>query len=168
MRQSPMPTEWHVAYTKPRYEKKITDRLHENKIETFLPVVNTIRQWSDRKKKLAVPLFPNYVFVNIKAFDRYKVLKVSGVTKFVSIERTPVIVPDSEIKSIKMLLEDQVSINTEDYYSIGERVRVTKGALMGTEGILIEKRGNHRFLLRLDFIQKAISVDIKTSHLEKI
>ena len=57
---------WYVLYTKPRQEKKVADGLIAIGIAAYCPLVTTIKQWSDRKKKVEVPLINSYVFVNIE------------------------------------------------------------------------------------------------------
>ena len=43
---------WFVVHTKPRFEKKVEERLLSLGIEAYCPVRKEIRLWSDRKKKL--------------------------------------------------------------------------------------------------------------------
>ena len=57
---------WYVLYTKPRQEKKVTDSLNAIGVEAYCPLVTVIKQWSDRKKKVQIPLINSYVFVNIE------------------------------------------------------------------------------------------------------
>ena len=47
---------WYALYTKPRFEKKVSSLLFENNFNCYLPLVSTIKQWSDRKKKVELPL----------------------------------------------------------------------------------------------------------------
>jgi transcription antitermination factor NusG len=61
---------WHVVYTMPNSERKVATAIAEMGIEPYLPLHKVMRQWSDRKKKLLVPLFPNYVFVNVSPEKR--------------------------------------------------------------------------------------------------
>ena len=56
---------WYVLYVKSRHERKVDDLLKENQLESFLPLVKTVRKWSDRNKIIQMPLFPSYVFVKI-------------------------------------------------------------------------------------------------------
>lgn len=56
---------WFVIYTKPRQEKKVTAQLLANEIDAFYPLITTIKQWSDRKKKVTSPLINSYVFCSI-------------------------------------------------------------------------------------------------------
>ena len=52
---------WNVVYTASRQEKKVAQRLLENGIENYLPVIKVLNQWSDRKKLVEKPLFNGYV-----------------------------------------------------------------------------------------------------------
>ncbi|WP_449436486.1 transcription termination/antitermination NusG family protein [Pedobacter steynii] len=44
--------------------EKIYNELTKKNIKAYLPLQNVIRQWSDRKKEIKIPMFPNYVFIN--------------------------------------------------------------------------------------------------------
>ncbi|URM37362.1 hypothetical protein LLY39_01890 [Flavobacterium anhuiense] len=43
---------WYVVYTKPKWEKKVADKLNQLGIECYCPLITQIKQWSDRKKRL--------------------------------------------------------------------------------------------------------------------
>src|SRR5690606_17070782 len=60
-------TNWHVLYVEFGHEQKVFDELLEKSLDCFLPMVFSIRQWKGRKVKLPAPLYPRYVFVNIKS-----------------------------------------------------------------------------------------------------
>lgn len=160
-------SEWHLVYTYPQFERKIYSSLTEIGIDAFLPFQNVIRQWSDRKKYVQVPLFPNYVFVNISSVDRFKVL-INGVTRFVSFGGKPAIVPDKEIDNIKKLSQEKWNITNEGYYTVGDKVRVIAGPLTGLEGVLLDKKGHTRFGIRFTSIEQAVSIDIQSSFLAKM
>ena len=55
---------WFAVYTQSRAEKKVFERLTKADFEAFLPLTTVVKQWSDRKKKVKVPLINSYVFVN--------------------------------------------------------------------------------------------------------
>jgi transcription antitermination factor NusG len=54
---------WFVMYTRSRAEKKVAEMLVEEGVEVYLPMVEELRQWSDRKKKVQKALFNGYIFV---------------------------------------------------------------------------------------------------------
>src|SRR3954469_19387869 len=96
---------WYVIYTRPRHEKKVVEELEELKIETFLPQINTLRQWHDRRKYLKAPLFPSYVFVHLKVEQEYfKSLTSESVLYFVRTGKKIVPVSNSIIDDIKVIV----------------------------------------------------------------
>ena len=56
---------WYALYVRSHHEKKVHQLLQEKNIKSSLPLIKTVRIWSDRKKKVEVPLFQGYVFVKI-------------------------------------------------------------------------------------------------------
>jgi transcription antitermination factor NusG len=61
---------WYVIRTKPRWEKKVALQIEKKQIEVFLPILEKIRIWSDRKKKIQDPMFSGYVFVRADETER--------------------------------------------------------------------------------------------------
>ena len=59
-----------------------------------------VRQWSDRKKEIETPLFPNYVFVKTSSQERFNLMKVRGLVNFISFGGSPVSIPEEEIESM--------------------------------------------------------------------
>ncbi|MBO7287087.1 MAG: UpxY family transcription antiterminator, partial [Bacteroidales bacterium] len=116
---------WFAVYVKSRSEKKVFKLLEDIGIESFLPLITRVKQWSDRKKKVEEPLFRSYLFVNIPLSDYYTVLNVNGVVKFITFEKKPVPVPDNQIIAIKEYLND-TELHVIDYenFKEGELVRV--------------------------------------------
>ena len=116
---------WHVIYTKPRAEKKVEERLNNFGIEAYCPVKEEIKQWSDRKKKILVPVLPSMVLVNIDKKQRNKVFDIPGVVRYMFWLGKHVIVKEEEVDSLKILLTQNniVSLNTETL-KVGETIIV--------------------------------------------
>ena len=78
--------------------------LLEQDIVSFLPLLETWKQWSDRKKKVSEPLFRGYVFVNIDIRKEHiTVLDTEGVVKFIGIGKTPSVIYQRDIDWLKTL-----------------------------------------------------------------
>src|SRR6218665_2017808 len=92
---------WYVVYTKPKWEKKVADKLKQAGIECYCPLITQVKQWSDRKKKIEVPLFNSYVFVQLADSERNSVFQVAGVVRYLFWLGKPAIVKDQEIEIIK-------------------------------------------------------------------
>lgn len=128
---------WHVLYVKSQHEKKVHDLLSKVSIESFLPTVKTVVQWSDRKKTIVKPLFPSYLFVKIySSLDFYRVLGVSGACSYVHFGEQHAKITEKEINNIKILLgaNDLSDVKTTNHLlSVGDLTIVKEGVLTGLE-----------------------------------
>ena len=94
---------WYVLYVNVRHEKKVFEKLQEQAIESYLPIVTRMKQWSDRKKRVEEPLFTGYVFVKLLEHELDKPLYVSGVLNYLSFGKKKAIVKQSEIDNLQYL-----------------------------------------------------------------
>ncbi len=156
---------WFAVYTRSRFEKKMLSELTERSIEVFLPMREILSRWKDRKKRIWVPLFPGYIFVNQvnTPENRYRVLNVPGAVRFVGHEGRADPIPEDQILSVRRFLEACISIDPYPYLKVGRRVEIIAGPLKGIVGILVRKRGRFRFVLQVDLIRQAVSVEIDAS-----
>ncbi|MBI3404750.1 MAG: hypothetical protein HY046_04765, partial [Acidobacteria bacterium] len=58
-------TGWYAAQTRSRHEKIVARQLIERHVEHFLPLRVELHKWKDRYKKVEVPLFHGYIFVQL-------------------------------------------------------------------------------------------------------
>jgi len=116
---------WHVIYTKPRAEKKVEERLNNFGIEAYCPVKQEVKQWSDRKKKILVPVLPSMVLVNIDEKERNKVFDIPGVVRYMFWLKKHAVVKNDEVAFLKSLLSQNniISQNTETL-KVGENINV--------------------------------------------
>ena len=73
---------WYVIHTKPRGEKKAEEQLLSLGINAYCPTRNETRLWSDRKKRIQVPVLPSMILVNIDEKDINRVFECSGVVRY--------------------------------------------------------------------------------------
>src|SRR5208283_3633829 len=97
---------WYALHTRARHEKAIEWRLRDQGMETFVPTTMEVHRWSDRKKKVEVPLFSCYVFIRcaLSADDRTRVHQVAGVHGFVGARGSTLPIPDEQIEGIRKVL----------------------------------------------------------------
>jgi transcription antitermination factor NusG len=161
---------WYALYTRSRFEKKMLSELTDRQIETFLPMREVLSRWKDRKKKIWMPLFPGYIFINHidTPENRYRILNIPGSVRFVGHEGHAERIPEDQIQGVRKFLEASIAIDPYPYIQIGCRVEIIAGALKGIQGILVEKRGRFRFVLQVDLIRQAVSVEIDASDVRPI
>lgn len=158
---------WYAVYTRPSHEKKVYELLKQEKIEVFLPLHTTIRQWSDRKKKVSKPLFRCYLFVNISLREYYTVLNTPGVVRFITFGKKAVIIPEKQIQLIKyMLAQEFPATEVLDFIPIGTKVEITVGSFTGVIGELVEYAGKKRVVIHVDEICKSLLINVSLHFLK--
>ena len=159
---------WYAVQTRARHEKVVAYRFQERGIETFLPLVNEVHRWSDRKKIVQSPLFSCYVFARIcpTNVDRMRLLRVDGVLTLVGKRGEGTPIADDQIESVKCLIDQRMSWSPHPFLKIGQRVRVRNGALHGMEGILLSRNGDKTLVVSIDAIQRSLAVRLEGYELE--
>jgi transcription antitermination factor NusG len=130
---------WLAAYTRPRHEHKVEDYFRQREWEVFWPTVRVRRQWSDRCKTIAAPLFPSYVFVRLTEAERRRAVQAPGFLWFVRNERGPAPVAAEELAAIERLLASGWRFDPLPAARLGDEVEIVGGALRGCRGRLVRK-----------------------------
>ncbi|WP_431243080.1 UpxY family transcription antiterminator [Flavobacterium sp. P21] len=139
---------WYVLYTKPKWEKKVAERLTQIGIECYCPLITQVKQWSDRKKKVEVPLFNSYVFVQLSEIDRNSVFNIPGVVRYLFWLGKPAIVREEEINIIRASLKDtNVSDISVSSIQVGDRIKLESGAFSNQDAIVQEVSKTHYILV---------------------
>jgi len=153
---------WYALQTHARHEKVVAARLQEQGFESFLPLVTEVHQWRDRRKRVDVPLFSCYVFVNLMLTNeqRYRVCNIDGVSSFVGVRGQGIPIPAEQIEAVQKLVAQQLPWSNHPFLKIGQRVRIRGGALDGIEGILVARNGDQTLVISVDAIQRSLAVRI--------
>lgn len=159
---------WYAVYTRSRWEKKIETDLSRRGIESFLPLIEEVHVWSDRRKKVQEPLFRGYVFVKTTMRDRLAVVQTEGVVRFVGVRNTPSPIPDEQINWIRILINAPDAVRREQYVNVGDLVRVIAGPFRGVEGYVMRVKDSTRVVVSLAAIAQSVSVEVASEFLERV
>lgn len=160
--------DWYAAYTMPCHEKQVADHLAVREVEHFLPVYRSIRRWKNRRTvTLECPLFPSYVFLQMRREERAKVLSVPGILSIVGTSRGATALPSAEIETLRNGLH-LYSALPYPFLAAGEKVRIRSGPLAGLQGIVLRQSKTTRVVLSLDVIMKSIAVEVGEKDLEPV
>lgn len=155
---------WYACYTRARHEKKVASVLATQGIDSYVPVATRTSQWKDRKKRVAFPLFPGYVFGRFTLQDVHRVLTTPGVSTIVRTNGYPTPISDDDIGNVRAFTEALERSDVEPvrrpYFAEGTRVRVTDGPFKDVSGIVVETRGRGRILIGLEVIGQGLEIDI--------
>jgi transcriptional antiterminator NusG len=159
---------WYALQTRARHERVVKERLDKRGIETFLPTVTEIHRWSDRKKKVELPLFSCYLFARLAPtkLDRLRILSVEGVFHFVGQNGAGMPIPDEQIEVVRALIDSRLPCTPYPFLKTGQRVRVGSGSLRGIEGVLLSHNGDRTVVISIDGIQRSIAVRVEGYEIE--
>ena len=155
--------QWYAVQTRPRHEKRVAVELARKGIENYVPLLCQIHRWSDRRKKVEVPLFPGYAFVHaaLSPETRISILRVWGVLNFVGSQNLGTPIPDKQIEFIRMLIGQNLQAKPYPFLRSGQRVVVRSGALAGLEGIFLGTEGSKRLVISIESIQQSVVLKIE-------
>lgn len=140
---------WFVVCTKARYELKVARQLELNGFEVYCPSTVSVKQWSDRKKKVRSPLFSRYIFVRLEEKQRNQIFNFPGVLNYLFWLKKPAVVPEQEINTLRSYIEDE-AIDAKDIrcFKSGDTVALKQGFFKGQKAE-IKKINNQRVELIL-------------------
>ncbi|MDP2336011.1 MAG: UpxY family transcription antiterminator [Bacteroidota bacterium] len=153
---------WYAVYVKSRTEKKAQTELQFQEIETFLPLQRKLRQWSDRKKWVEMPLISGYLFVRICRKEYDTVLQTNYVVSYVRFEGTAAVIPDNQIEYLKLMLkQENLEIEiTRESFAPGQMIEVIAGPLIGLRGKLVRIKGKSKVAIELEQLGYSALVEI--------
>jgi len=151
---------WYALYTTANHEKKVAKSLVDRAVECYLPLYSSLRKWKDRRVRLEVPLFANYVFAKFAMPERLRVLQAPGVVRLVGFNGRAAVVPDTEVNRVRDVLVHGRNVEPHTFLAVGRRVRVSSGPLAGLEGILLRRKRGVRLVVAIESIVKSVSVEM--------
>ena len=163
---------WYACRTRARAEKKVEELLGRAGFETYLPLIVRERQWADRKKQVAFPLFPGYTFAKFDLTQYPEVLSTPGLATVVRANGHPSPVQPEELECVRLFAAgvEQTGIEPDpvDFLEPGDPVRVTGGPFAGMSGLLLHRRGPVQVAIRLASIRQALCIVLDRALLQPV
>ncbi|MGA1825485.1 MAG: transcription termination/antitermination protein NusG [bacterium] len=162
---------WYAVQTNSRHEQVVYDRLVRKNFEAFLPKIEVWSRRKDRKKRIEVPLFRGYLFINCKLHDDnwLNILKTPGLARIIGFSEGPTPIDEEEINSIKILLQNDTVINPYPFLKLKRQVRIVNGPLAGVEGVLLKTDENkNKLVVSVTLLQRSICVEVNSIDVEPI
>ena len=147
---------WFVVYTKPRNELKVLNRLLSRGIAAYTPSRIELRQWSDRKKKVTVPLLPSMVLVQLDEKEVHKVFEIPAVVRYLFENGKRAVVSNEEVLAMQAYVENPFSVQ-ENKWVVGDTVQVP---VLNQEAQLLSVKGKH-CIAQLNKLGAVVSFQLK-------
>ena len=158
--EDPVAFPWFALKVRANGEALVDGFLRRKFYETFLPVYEECRAYSDRICRVESALFPGYLFCRFDPERRLPVLTTPGVHDVVRLGNSPTPVDESEIEALRKFIGSGFTAKPWPYLCAGDRVRVEFGSLKGLEGLLVKEKGAERLILSVSLLQRSVSVEI--------
>ena len=156
---------WHVLHTKSRQEKVVAADLAAMGIGFYLPLVRRVRYYGRRKTKVAMPLFPGYVFLRGSLEQVYTADRTRRIANIIPVNAQEQL--DWELRNLHLALSKDAELTPFPFLQKGVRVEVRSGPFRGLQGI-IEGRAGNRLILQVDMLGRAVSLEIDGALLDPI
>lgn len=161
--------DWYALVTRPRAEKKVAERI-SSQWHTFLPLQTQWKLWSDRKKKVQLPLIPSFIFVKTTEKELFTIVKDVGIVRVLCFLGKPAIVREEEIEILKLLIanEANVQIIAPIQLEEGEEVEIIYGAFAGLRATYMGNQGKYKVIINLETISTYFQVEVAANSIKKI
>jgi transcription antitermination factor NusG len=154
---------WYAVHVQARYEQSVASSLRSRGYRDFLPVYSCMRRWSDRVKKVELPLFPGYLFCRFDVNHRLPILTTPGVINIVGVGKLPHPVEEDEISALQIVAGSGLLLEPWPFLKTGERVRIEDGPLRNVEGMLSEIGDSGQLVVSISLLQRSVAVTIDRS-----
>ena len=174
---------WYALRVTYGREKKAYDYLVGKHIEAYYPTIKTVRVVDGKRKTVEESRLPNIFFARgteeeIKSFvyDNVNLPYLRFYYKHTCVgsrvEKNPMIIPDSQITTLKIICEADVSDNVIvlqeeiNKFKEGQRVQVVEGKFKGVEGVVTRFHGQQRVGIVIDGLLTAVTAYIPRAFLK--
>ena len=165
---------WYAIHTRSRHEDRAYAGLVLKSFQAFLPKIEVWSKRKDRRKKIMIPMFPGYLFVELLSLDnqtKLNVLKTFGVVRILGKPRgaEPIPVPDAKIEAIQRLVQSKVEIQQFHYPRIGEPALITDGPFKDIEGVVISTDYEKElFVISIELLQRAVAIKLEGFQIRRL
>jgi transcription antitermination factor NusG len=163
-----LPACWYAVQTRSRFEKAVRTELTSRGIENYLAEFTEVHQWKDRKKEVAMPLFPGYVFAHFRETGkaRLEILRTNGVVRILGVSSAIEPIPHEEIESIRQLLLSGKQCYPYPFAQEGAWIRIRRGPLTGVEGRLVQIKSQTRLVLSINLLSRSVATEVDARDVE--
>ena len=151
-----MEKSWLALYTKPRSEFKAEEQLISSGIQTYLPTITKLKQWSDRKKKITEPLFRGYIFIYADEHERLTSVEKPAIVRCLFDNGRPARIPDWQIDNIRKMLESDTSVIVHNGIVPGAKVLIKSGSLQGVIGTVMNESSGKSISVSIDLLNRSV------------
>ena len=158
---------WYAVHTRSRHEDRACLGLLKKSFHAFLPKLEVWSKRKDRRKKIMIPMFSGYLFVELPTLNneiKVDVLKTFGVVRILGKPggAEPIAVPDDKIDAIRRIVDSRVEVQQFQYPKVGEPARIIDGPFKGVEGLVLNTDyAREIFVISIELLQRSVAIKVE-------
>jgi transcription antitermination factor NusG len=162
---------WMVIFTKSNCEKKLYKLFEQAGLTACLPLYDVVRQWSDRKKKVTIPLIPGVVFLKTTMRNSHMIYRYPYVNGILKESGKPGVVKEEEIHNLNIIAREWNGKHVESQpagkFRAGDSIQISRGTFAGLSGTLIRLNGKHRLVVQISALNLEYLVNVPMSQVKR-
>ena len=165
---------WYAVHSKSRHEDRVYLGLLQKSFVAFLPKMEVWSKRKDRRKRIMIPMFPGYLFVELPVLTnevKVDVLKTFGVVRILGkpTGSQPIPVPDEKIDAIRRIVDSKVEVQQFQYPKVGEPARIINGPFKGIEGLVLKTDYEKEvFVVSIELLQRSVAIKLEGFQISRI
>ena len=165
---APAPGEahWMVCHTKPRCEKKFSALLTAEKVEHYLPLIESVKRYGTQTKRFTKPLFAGYVFAKVVFENKARIYQQDLLARVIPVVDEAKLL--RQMEDVRTLVASGLELTLRPLIQRGTRVRVTGGPLWGLEGVVDDPTNPQGIIVAVDVLQQGLHVRMSLENIEPL
>jgi transcriptional antiterminator NusG len=158
---------WYAIHTRSRHEDRAYIGLTQKAFHVFLPKMEVWSKRKDRRKRIMIPMFQGYLFIELPSLDnriKVDVLKTFGVVRILGKPHSaePIPIPDAKIDAIERIVQSKVEVHQLQYPKAGEPARIIDGPFKGIEGLVLRTDYEREFfIIEIELLQRVVAIKLE-------
>ncbi len=165
------PSNWYLAYTKPRQEEIARVNLDQQGFDSYLPLYKKFKKTEQGPVSVFEPMFPRYIFFRLGKPGQSisTVRSTKGITTIVRFGFEPAVIGEELLGRIRQLEEDRNHATLLELSKLkaGQTVRLQHTALGDVQG-LIQSVSSKRVSVLLEILGRPAVVQLEHHHVEPV
>jgi transcriptional antiterminator RfaH len=154
---------WYIAYTKPRWEKKVELRLQQMGFITFLPLQNVVKRYTDRTINKQEILLKGYIFIKLLPEQIALAKFANGLLNFVHFEKKAAIISIKEIEALQLYVHNADSEHIEiTKLEVGNTIALQSIGFKNMQGKIVKKFKN-KIEIYIEQLKYKITITLRTN-----
>ena len=155
-----------VCHTKPRCEKKFSALLTAEKVEHYLPLIESVKRYGAQTKRFTKPLFAGYVFARVVLENKARIYQQDLLARVIPVGDEARFL--RQMEDVRTLVASGLELTLRPLIQRGTRVRVTGGPLWGLEGVVDDPANPQGIIVAVDVLQQGLHVRMSLENLEPL